>query len=169
MSSPRPRKTDDAILTATATSLAADFCQEWASDFPPDQESMEILIEDLRDSLENSGEMDGYLIARAMDVKGYEPDARMVGILQRAYSYMVKHLRAACEKWVREAGLTPLAIGTHVTCAECEGIGEILGHHPDGRSTVCFRAMGHSPHGPNRGRILEWESLTPVTPDNHAH
>lgn len=160
--SERPKKTDDAILTAAAIRLAADFCKEWPSDFPPDKESMDILIEDLRDTLEQAFELDGYHLAKEMDAKGYDPDARMVEVLDRAYYCVDEELRKACETWVSESGIVPPDVGSRVTCAECEGVGQILNNHPDGRSTVCFADMGHSPKGPTRGRILEWEKLTPA-------
>lgn len=160
--SERPKKTDDAILTAVATRLAADFYKEWPSDFPADEESMGILIEDLRDTLDQAFELDGYQLAREMDAKGYDPDAQMVDVLHHAYYYAAEELSKACETWVSEAGIVPPEVGSRVTCAECEGVGQILNNHPDGRSTVCFADMGHSPKGPTRGRILEWEKLAHV-------
>lgn len=158
----RPKKTDDAILTAVAIRLAADFCKEWPSDFPADKESMDVLIEDLRDTLKQAFELDGYQLAREMDAKGYDPDARMVEILDSADSYVRTAHTAACVAWVKDGGIVPPDVGSRVTCAECKGVGQILNNHPDGRSTVCFADMGHSPKGPTRGRILEWEKLTHV-------
>lgn len=152
----RPQRRDPEIIQIAAAKLAAVIVKEWIDDGTP--------VEDVAKDLERAmrWDDDGYAIAKKLDGY-YDPDARLVDLLDQAGHLIRVAHDEACREWVKTVGAEPPAVGARVTCEapRCAGVGEIVVNHPDGRSTVCFPDAGHVKQGSGtHGFVLEWEKLT---------
>lgn len=159
---PRPKRNDDAII-AVAAKLLAPAVKEWCEN---DTATLEWIERDLRDAMRWRC-TDGYDLARALDTKGYQPDAALVEILDGAGHCEYKAHQAAEIEWLKTAGLTAPAIGAQVSFEQSGKTieGEVTSNHPDGKATVCCPSLGHHKtieggKSGTLGQIIEWERLT---------
>lgn len=174
----RPNRKDETVIKFAANALACDV-QQWLKE----DGTIEEIESNLIDALSSAFSRDGYCIARQLEHMGYDPDAELVEILDRAGSYFDEAWRTACALWVKDHNITAPQIGTkvrrvdlivHPNLMSDPGIGIITSNHPEGRSSVSFPDLGHIGHIENRDRktcgtlgfVVEWENLELVaTPE----
>ena len=156
---PRPKRTDQAIIQEAARQLAPKV-KRWLEDFGT-------ILEDIESDLVKAIRYDDDGYALAKDLEGnYSPDAALVEILDETGMLKSAALRKAQTEWAKANSLTPPEIGTRVRCViglrkvKDAGVGTVICNHPDGKSTVNFPALGHVTAGCGaHGMILDWESL----------
>jgi hypothetical protein len=153
---PRPTLYDPAVITSAAKQLAPAV-KQWCEDSAVTVEEIET---DLAKALKFDD--DGYAIAREMDGQ-YDPDARLVEILDQAYGAKTAALRALERDWVQANQLQPLPLESKVRWAKkpAAGVGIVVRNDDAGRATVMFPSLGHVRQGNGgHGFIVNWEELT---------
>lgn len=155
---PRPTLYDPAVITAAAKQLAPAV-KQWCED-------PAVSVEDIETDLAKALRFDddGYKIARALDGQ-YDPDARLVEILDEAYSAKTSALRALERDWVQANQLQPIPLETKVRWtkkpAAGVGVGIVVRNDDAGKATVMFASLGHVRQGTGcHGFIVNWEELT---------
>lgn len=153
---PRPTLNDPEVIAAAARKLAPEV-KKWAED--PDVPLAEIEAE-LREAIKFHD--DGYAIARELG-RQYDPDARLVDILDQAYGAKTDALRALERDWVQANQLQPIPLETKVRWQKkpAAGVGIVVNSYPEGKATVMFPSLGHVREGVGcHGFIVNWEELT---------
>jgi hypothetical protein len=157
MSKPRPKQSDDAVIDEVASLLLPDV-MKWLEVDSADEEEKEETVKSLRRAI--SWDYDGYAIAKNLDDRGWDPDARLVDILDRAGMAALKAHGNLCRKWVLEEGMEGPAVGTVVLFQKKEGV--VARNDPDGKALVRVPAMGHVAEGRGcHGVFVPWEEITP--------
>ncbi len=156
---PRPARGTPEIRTAVAKNLLPRVLEWMGKEVAADCDQEE-LLEDLTKALQ--GDEDGYQMARQLE--DYEPDAKLVEILDDAHYLVTEEYTKVIRTWVAE----------HTDELPRPKLYDIVTHpgrggdHPgvvthiydDGRACVCFVGLGHVREGSGtRGFILPWEEL----------
>ena len=152
----RPTLHDPEVIAAAARKLAPAV-KQWAENSAVTLAEIEA---DLREAIKLDD--DGYAIARELDGQ-YDPDARLVDILDQAYAAKSDALRALERDWVQANQLQPIPLETKVRWKKkpAAGLGIVVGSYPEGKSTVMFPSLGHVRKGVGcHGYIANWEELT---------
>ncbi len=153
---PRPTLNDPEVIAAAARKLAPAV-KQWVEDSAVTLAEIEA---DLRDAIKFDD--DGYAIARELDGQ-YDPDARLVEILDQAYCEKTDVLRALERDWVQANQLQPIPLESKVRWQKkpVAGVGIVIGNDDAGHSTVMFPSLGHVREGGGcHGYIANWEELT---------
>lgn len=156
---PRPSRYDTALQRAAAEAIFSEF-EEWLGS-TLDENDRERVVE----VLARECGQDGYEIAQELEREGYQPDARLVEILDGLDTH-AEHAKAV-RVWLSETGVRPqLAIGAVVAIPartkEHEGVvGEIASiSERTGEYTVCCAPLGHVREGlGTKGLIFPWEEV----------
>jgi hypothetical protein len=152
--SKRPTINDETVIYQAAKILAVKVA-EWLDDgetAPTDSE----LIENIKDAIRHND--DGFDIAVEMQDIGYDPDAELVDILDKAFIIKKALVEEACEDWVIVNKINGPDIKTKVLVNGNTGI--VIKNHKDGRSTVSIPALGHVLEGAGtHGKVINWEDL----------
>jgi hypothetical protein len=152
----RPTLHDPEVIAAAARKLAPAV-KQWVEDADVTLAKIEA---DLREAIKFYD--DGYAIARELDGQ-YDPDARLVDILDQAYVAKSDALRALERDWVQANQLQPIPLETKVRWQKkpAAGQGIVVNSYPEGKSTVMFPSLGHVRKGVGcHGCIANWEELT---------
>lgn len=152
----RPTLHDPEVIAAVARKLAP-VVKEWVED--PAVTLAEIEA-DLQQAIKFYD--DGYDIARELDGQ-YDPDARLVEILDEAFGAKTDALRALTRDWVQANQLKPIPLETKVRWQKkpAAGVGIVVRNDDAGKSTVMFPSLGHVREGVGcHGYIANWEELT---------
>jgi hypothetical protein len=153
---PRPKITDDVIIEAAAKRLLKPVT-EWLAEAGDEDESN--TLEELKAAIKF--ESDGYDIAKYLDRKGWMPNARLVEILDQAFSAKHSALAEACKAWVIATGAKEIPLETVVLWKKDswpepkEGI--VTRNSDEGKSTVTFESYGQKR---GSGYVIPWEELT---------
>lgn len=159
---PRPKLRDAAILRAAAAQLAPKV-KEWCGG-----DDTSLALADIEEDLVKAIAFhdDGYDIAKFLDGHSYFPDAALVEILDEAFGLKRAALTEAETAWVTAHNIQPIPLETPVRWSRAPknaGVGIVTANHPDGKSTVMFKALGHVREGLGvHGHIIEWELLEVV-------
>ncbi len=141
----RPVGHGDAFDKAVAARLASVLREELGDDLGGSDEEV---AEDLADVLH---EDDGYRLARALEEKGWDPDARMVEVLDGAGSLKYDVNRDAVRAWVMANNINPpLECGAMVrfSIRHVDHSGEIVRIDLENARYVVFcAALGHLREG----------------------
>lgn len=175
--SKRPTIYDKAVIKVAATKLLDDVLT-WLNDsgdvidYSEDVEARDSVLVQLSDALKTSSDNDGYKLARELEGEGWDPDARLVEILDNSAGYLREEVRRASAIWFDEQGLMAIPNGTKVKSkqrGDTQGkVGTVIDFHKDGRYTVNFPELGHkdpndrSPRSGTTGIILDHENLEKV-------
>jgi len=176
MAKKRPSIRDDDVIKVAATRLL-DEVITWletggdTTDYTNDADERERVLEQLCDAISSSSDTDGYQVARQLDSDGWDPDARLVEILDSVAVYLRQEVSRVSVVWFTEQGFTIIPNGARVKSKKANSgggeIGKVIEFHNDGRYTVNFPQLGHknpddhSASGTS-GFIIEHELLEPV-------
>jgi NOL1/NOP2/fmu family ribosome biogenesis protein len=109
---PRPGRHDPAVLDAAAERLWHDVRRWLVACGENDAAVLSARRQDVRECI---GSSNGYQFARSLDDRGWEPDAALVEILDRAAKYRIEARDEAVRAWVREHRIAlSLPVGTRV-------------------------------------------------------
>jgi hypothetical protein len=132
---PRPLLFDDEILKEAADCLVEpvmDCTDRAPSEAYEVREALRAVLQDCADEYD----LDGYLLARALEGFGWSPSAQLVGVLDSARIILRKAHEAFVMRWVDEEGIKPkYGVGDRVVVELARG-GESL---PATVSVVLFK------------------------------
>ena len=169
----RPTIHDPAVIKVAATKLLDDVLT-WlndggdTTDFNEDEEAKKDTLEQIEQAIVSAISDDGYAIAKELDGDGWDPDTRLVEILDHTSGYLREEVRRMSAVWFEEQGLERIPNDTKVKSkqrGDTKGkIGTVTDFHKDGRYTVNFPELGHvKPGTPGvNGTILDHENLEKV-------
>jgi hypothetical protein len=176
MAKKRPSIRDKEVIKVAATRLL-DEVISWleqsgdTTDYAEDEEERNNVLEQLVDAIDGSSDTDGYQLARQLDQAGWDPDSRLVEILDSVSSYLRTEVSRLSVIWFAEEGFTIIPNGSRVKSKKNHSglgeIGKVIDFHNDGRYTVNFPQLGHKnpdDHSASgcSGFIIEHELLEPV-------
>jgi hypothetical protein len=167
----RPTRNDDEIVRKAAERLMPDVL-EWLSsngdDVSNDEEERNNTLDQLVGAIKGSFDNDGYHLAKELDRDGWDPDSRLVEILDSADSFLRDEVRKASIEWFKSEGITPHPTGARVKSKQRGDsfgkIGTIVSFQEDGRYTVNIPELGHKDPNDRKstgtiGQILDHENL----------
>lgn len=176
MAKKRPSIRDKEVIKVAATRLL-DEVITWLeesgdeTDYTADTDARDQVLSDLVDAIDDSIDNDGYKLARQLEQTGWDPDSRLVEILDSISSYLRTEVSRLSVIWFTEGGFTIIPNGARVKSKKASSgggeIGKVIDFHNDGRYTVNFPQLGHknpddhSASGTS-GFIIEHELLEPV-------
>lgn len=164
---PRPRRTDQRVLEATAKELAAEVA-EWCGDGT----DHDTVVAHLVGALRSAGPApDSYQIAKYLDDHHhYDPDEGLLDILSGASTIAWRAHDAVVRAWVAENGITPTIEVGSLVMTKRNGGGEIVGIRVEDGCYLVQTEEFVSQHGRKEGSglIIAFEDCEPAPSASEA-
>lgn len=155
----RPKLSDDYIAKAAAEDLLPEL-MEWAKAGESERANY---LADAVEVMKDAAFKNGYELARELERGGYEPDARLVEILDGAFGLLLTRHRHAIKEWVKGWNISvPWQVGqrARVTYKGKEFVGQITSIRPD--EAICIVTVSELGHESGSGLVINSESIVPA-------
>lgn len=152
----RPKLSDGYIAKAAAEDLLPEL-MEWAEAGESERANY---LADATEVMKHAWLQNGYQLARDLERKGYDPDARLVEILDGATSLLSNRHHRAVKDWVKGWNVTvPWSIGqmAKVKARGKEYIGEVTAIRED--EATCIVTVAELGHERGWGFVINSEDI----------